>query len=71
VGVAAQDALDRGGRVEAGGDGAAEGFDARNGFGRGARDDEVDGRGELVRVLRGLLAWSCVEVVEHLPWPRA
>jgi hypothetical protein len=52
VGVAAEDALDGGGRVEAGGDGAAKGFDARNGFGRGARDDEVDGRGELLGILR-------------------
>jgi hypothetical protein len=67
VGVAAEDALDGGGRVEAGGDGAAQGFDARNGFGGGARDNEVDGRGELLGVLRGPLAWPCVGVESTYP----
>lgn len=49
--VAAQDALDGGGRVKARGDGATQGFDAGDGFGGGAGDDDVDGRGELVGVL--------------------
>lgn len=46
MGVAAQDALDGRGRVEARGDTAAESFDTLDGVGRGARDDDVDGRGE-------------------------
>lgn len=51
VGVAAQDALDGGGRVEAGGDGAAEGLDAGDGFGGCAGNDNVYGRGQVLGVL--------------------
>jgi hypothetical protein len=40
---AAQDTLDGCGGVEAGGDAAAEGFDAGDGVGRGAGDDDVNG----------------------------
>jgi hypothetical protein len=59
MGVATQDTLDGGGRVEARGDGAAEGLDTRDGFGGGARDDKVDGRSELLGVLPWALAGQC------------
>jgi hypothetical protein len=56
VRVAAQDTLNRRRRVEARRDAAAEGFDAGDGLGRGARDDYVDGCLELLWVLRAMLA---------------
>jgi len=43
--------LDRGGRVKAGEDGAAEGFDAGDCGGGGARYDDVDGGRQLFSIL--------------------
>jgi hypothetical protein len=51
VRVTAQHALDRGWGVEARGYGAAEGFDAGDCVFRGARDDDLDRRGEVFGVL--------------------
>lgn len=63
VAVAAQHALDRGRAVEARGHGAAEGFDAGDCFGRGARDDDVDGRGEEFWVLYTRLIYQNTAVL--------
>lgn len=52
VRVSLQYALDGGRRVEARGDGAAEGFDAGDGGGGRAGDDNVDCGAQLIGVLR-------------------
>ena len=59
VAVAAQHALDRGRAVETRAHSAAEGFDAGDCFGRGARDDHVDGRGEDFGVLQNKHVRMC------------
>lgn len=59
-----QDALDGGRGVEARGYGAAEGFDAGDGRGRCAGDDDVDCGFQLISVLemrRALVRWTIVE----------
>jgi hypothetical protein len=55
--VAAEDALDGCGGVEACCYAATEGFDTCDSVGRGARDDNVNGCSQLLRILQSQLAF--------------
>lgn len=54
--VASKDAFDGCGGVEACCYAAAESFNACDSVGRGARDDDVDGCSQLLRILQSQLA---------------